>query len=138
MGGHDFPCLAWTQTGKHMVGCRMRGSLVPILAGTMAVSNPLSGGGNTANAETAAAAQDISTKGDDGRVSGEGRIERGVVCPQVRLDDGRVFSLQGSPVPQWQLKPGTRVRLMGKPVGGGGSPCRGTTLQLESLELDPA
>ncbi|TFF22002.1 hypothetical protein E3C22_15245 [Jiella endophytica] len=104
----------------------------------MAVCSPLPGGSKAAKADAGTAARDISTNGNDGRVSGEGRIEPGVVCPQVRLDDGRVFSLQGSPVPQWKLKPGTRVRLVGRPAGGGGSPCSGTTLQLESLELDPA
>lgn len=74
--------------------------------------------------------------GATGAVSAEGVIERGVECPRVRLPDGRTFSLQGGAVSRLRaaLVPGTRIRLVGRPVGM--STCQqGATLAVQEIEI---
>ncbi len=46
-----------------------------------------------------------------------GVIEDGAECPRVRFDDGSVFSLEKYPGQRSRLKPGTRVRVSGNPLG---------------------
>ena len=72
-----------------------------------------------------------------GAVHGVGTIVAGVECPRVRLDDGRVFSLQGGPVPPRRLVPGTRVRVAGE-VAFLSICMQGAALRVVELEIADA
>lgn len=61
-------------------------------------------------------------------------IAGGIECPLAALDDGRVYALSGAGPITSQLKPGTRIKLEGVPVGV--SVCmQGQTLHVIDLKI---
>lgn len=67
-------------------------------------------------------------------IAGEGVVVDGVECRRVRLDDGRIFSLQGGKVPHWQLNLGARVRVRGQ-LSAISTCQQGDALQVTEIEV---